>query len=172
VNECPPRSSAKSRITIREYKAADLESLLGIMNEIILCGDAFVYDVPFTLKEMAEYLDSYPTAFVATLDGRTVGGYVLRANQPGRGSHVANATYLVASHARGRGIGNMLGEHSLAEARRQGFKAIQFNAVASTNTSAITLWKQLGFKIIGTVPQAFRDADGRPVDLHIMHRLL
>lgn len=172
MNECPAHSSAEFRITIREYKAPDLESLLGIMNEIILRGDAFVYDVPFTLNQMAEYLDSYPTAFVASLDGRTVGGYVLRANQPGRGSHIANATYLVASHARGQGIGETLGHHSLVEARRQGFTSIQFNAVVSTNASAIRLWQKLGFKIIGTVPQAFRNAEGPCVDLHIMHRFL
>jgi L-amino acid N-acyltransferase YncA len=172
VNEITVRSSTDFRITIREYQSPDLESLLTILNEIIVRGDAFTYDVPFTLEQMAEYLKTYSTAFVATLDRRIVGGYVLRANQPGRGSHVANATYLVASHARGHGIGNMLGQHSLAEAKRLGFTAIQFNAVVSTNTSAVTLWKKLGFKIIGTVPLAFRHADGRCVDLEIMHRLL
>jgi L-amino acid N-acyltransferase YncA len=172
VSEGTARSSTEFRISIRDYQAADLEPLLEIMNEIIQRGDAFVYEIPFTLKQMAEYLDSYPTAFVATLDGRIVGGYVLRANQPGRGSHVANATYLVASHARGHGIGKMLGQHSLVEARRQGFKAIQFNAVVSTNTNAIKLWQKLGFKIIGTLPRAFRLEDKRHADLHIMHRLL
>jgi L-amino acid N-acyltransferase YncA len=172
VNEGTARSSTDFGITIRDYQAADLEALLEIMNEIIRRGDALVYDTPFTLKQMAEYLDSYPTAFVATLDERTVGGYVLRANQPGRGSHVANATYLVASHARGHGIGKVLGRHSLAEARRLGFTAIQFNAVVSTNTSAIRLWQKLGFKVIGTVPQAFDLQDGRHADLHIMHRFL
>jgi GNAT superfamily N-acetyltransferase len=142
------------------------------MNQIIACGDAFAYDTLFTPQEMAEYLDTYLTTFVATLNGRVVGGYVLRANQPGHGSHVANATYLVASQARGHGIGKMLGEHSLMEARRRGFVAIQFNAVVSTNTGAVTLWQKLGFSIIGTVPNAFRHLDGRYVDFHIMHRPL
>ena len=172
MNEATERTSPKARVTIRPYQDTDLGPLLTIMNEIIACGDAFAYDTPFTPQQLAEYLDTYPTAFVVTLDRRVVGGYVLRANQPGRGSHVANATYLVASQTRGHGIGKTLAGHSLLEARRQGFTAIQFNAVVSTNTGAVTLWQKLGFKIIGTVPNAFRHVGGRYVDLHIMHRLL
>jgi L-amino acid N-acyltransferase YncA len=172
VNESTAFSSTDSRITIRSYQDSDLKALLTIMNEIIERGDAFVYDIPFTVERMAEYLATHTTAFVAVLEERVVGGYVLRANQPGRGSHVANASYLVAADARGRGIGKMIGEHSLAEAKRLGFSAIQFNAVVSTNTNAIALWQRLGFKIIGTVPQAFRHEDGERTDLHVMHRLL
>ena len=120
----------------------------------------------------AAYLASYRVAFCAELSGRIVGGYVLRPNQPGRGSHVANATYLVSADARGHGVGKQLGEHSIAEARRVGFTAIQFNAVVSTNSGAITLWKKLGFDIIGVVPSGYRRGDGRFVDLLILHRKL
>jgi ribosomal protein S18 acetylase RimI-like enzyme len=49
-----------------------------------------------------------------------------------------------------------MAEHSLSEARRLGFRAMQFNFVVSTNESAIHLWQQLGFKIVGTLPGAFR----------------
>jgi L-amino acid N-acyltransferase YncA len=172
VNEITANSSTDSRITIRSYQDSDLKPMLTIMNEIIRRGDAFVYDLPFSLERMTEYLGTYTTAIVAVMDERVVGGYVLRANQPGLGSHVANGTYLVAADARGHGIGKILGEHSLAEAKRLGFSAIQFNAVVSTNAKAIALWQRLGFKIIGTVPLAFQHADGQRADLHVMHRLL
>ena len=38
-----------------------------------------------------------------------------------------------------------------------------------TNTAAVSLWRHLGFEIIGTVPSAFRRPDGSYVGLHVMH---
>jgi GNAT superfamily N-acetyltransferase len=139
---------------------------------VIAAGDAFVYEAPFTPEQMRAYVAGYTAGFVAEHDGRIVGGYVLRPNQPGRGAHVANATYLVSPNARGLGIGRLLGEHSIAEARRMGFTAMQFNAVVATNARAVALWRRLGFEVIGTSPAAFRLADGSFADLHIMHRWL
>jgi ribosomal protein S18 acetylase RimI-like enzyme len=79
---------------------------------------------------------------------------------------------MVAPEARGHGIGRAMGEHSLSEARRLGFRAMQFNFVVSTNESAIRLWKQLGFKIVGTLPDAFRHPEKGYVDVYVMYRSL
>lgn len=76
----------------------------------------------------------------------------MRPNQSAGGSHVANAAFMVAPEARGQGIGRAMGEHCLSEARRLGFLAMQFNFVVSTNESAVRLWQQLGFNIVGTLP--------------------
>jgi ribosomal protein S18 acetylase RimI-like enzyme len=103
---------------------------------------------------------------------RVVGTYILRPNQQAGGSHVANAAFMVAACAQGRGIGRGMGEHCLAEARRLGFRAIQFNFVVSTNESAIHLWQQLGFKIVGTLPGAFRHPGQGYVDVYVMFRQL
>jgi len=99
-----------------------------------------------------------------------VGTYILRPNQSAGGSHVANAAFMVASAARGQGIGRAMAEHSLNEARRLGFRAMQFNFVVSTNESAIRLWKQLGFETVGTLPGAFRHPEKGEVDAHVMFR--
>ena len=109
---------------------------------------------------------------VAEIDGRVVGTYILRANQPGPGSHVANAAFMVAPNAHGQGIGRAMGEHCLNEARRLGFRAMQFNFVVSTNESAIRLWQRLGFKNAGTLPDAFRHPEKGYVDVHVMFRSL
>jgi GNAT superfamily N-acetyltransferase len=101
-----------------------------------------------------------------------VGTYILRPNQSGPGSHVANAAFMVAPDARGMGVGRKMGEHSLSEARRIGFRAMQFNFVVSTNASAIRLWQQLGFKIVGTLPGAFRHPDKGYVDVYVVYRSL
>jgi L-amino acid N-acyltransferase YncA len=115
-----------------------------------------------------------PTASptVEVQDREVVGTYILRANQAGPGAHVANAAYMVAKDARGLGVGRRMGEHSLTEARRLGFGAMQFNFVVSTNASAIHLWQQLGFKIVGTLPGAFRHPRAGYVDVYVMFRSL
>jgi len=69
-------------------------------------------------------------------------------------------------------VGRKMAEHSLSEARRFGFRAMQFNFVVSTNASAIHLWQQLGFKIVGTLPGAFRHPKLGYVDVYVMFRSL
>jgi ribosomal protein S18 acetylase RimI-like enzyme len=101
-----------------------------------------------------------------------VGTYILRPNQSGGGSHVANAAFMVAPEARGQGIGRAMGEHCLSEARRLGFRAMQFNFVVSTNQSAVRLWQQLGFKIVGTLSGAFRHPERGYIDVYVMYRSL
>jgi ribosomal protein S18 acetylase RimI-like enzyme len=63
-----------------------------------------------------------------------------------------------------------MGEHCLAEARRQGFRAMQFNFVVSTNHAAVRLWKELGFSIVGTLPGAFAHRGHGFVDAYVMYR--
>jgi len=100
------------------------------------------------------------------------GTYIMRPNQPGGGSHVANAAFMVLAKARGQGIGRAMAEHCLSEARRLGFRAMQFNFVISTNVAAMRLWQELGFKIVGTLPGAFRHPENEYVDVYVMYRQL
>ena len=101
-----------------------------------------------------------------------LGTYYLKTNQPGLGAHVCNAGYMVAGQARGRGVGRAMAEHSLEEARRLGYRAMQYNFVASTNEGAIRLWKRLGFDVVGTLPGAFRHEGQGYVDALVMYRHL
>ncbi len=101
-----------------------------------------------------------------------LGTYILKANQPGAGAHVANAAFMVATNARGLGVGRAMAEHCLSEARRFGFRAMQFNFVVSTNESALRLWRDLGFRIVGTLPGAFRHPTRGYVDVYVMYRSL
>ena len=110
---------------------------------------------------------------VVAVDGDTVlGSAKMHPNRPAQGAHVGTASFMVGSAARGRGLGRALAQYAVDWHRAQGFHAIQFNAVVSTNTAAIRLWQSLGFEIVGTVPEAFRLPSGEYADLHVMHLAL
>ena len=164
---------AAPSVTIRTDTDADADALWAIMHPVIAAGDtyAFAPDMP-RASALAAWHPPGGHTFVAELDGRLVGTYLLKANQPGLGSHVANCGYMVAPEARGRSIGEALCRHSLEAARSLGFRAMQFNAVVSTNRVAIALWQRCGFSIVGTVPGAFRHPTEGDVDIHVMHRPL
>src|SRR5581483_7732944 len=98
--------------------------------------------------------------------------YYLRANNRGGGDHVANCGYMTAQNATGRGIARAMCRHSLDEARRRGFAAMQFNFVIASNERAVRLWQACGFGIIGTLPDAFRHPSLGPVPAYVMYRTL
>jgi L-amino acid N-acyltransferase YncA len=110
--------------------------------------------------------------WVAETDGRVVGAYTLRPNQPGRGAHIATASYGVEFAMRAQGVGRALGTHSLVRAREAGYRAVQFNFVVSTNSGALRLWKQLGFEVLATLPGAFQHRHLGPVDACVLWRAL
>ena len=96
----------------------------------------------------------------------------MNPNHMGPAAHVASASFMVAPDRYGQGIGRALGEHALAWAREEGYRAMQFNAVVETNTRAVALWRSLGFHVAGTLPQAFLHPAHGYVGLHVMYRLL
>lgn len=166
-------------LTMRRAREDDARALQVILNEVIRDGTAFVYDEAKDIDATrAMWLTPPVEAFVAcdAASGKTsrevVGAYLLKPNFPGRGAHIANATYMVKRNQHGRGIGRLLGTHSLQQARSAGYHGLQFNAVVSTNHAAVALWESLGFTRIGTVPGGFRLDDGRYVDLYIMFQAL
>jgi hypothetical protein len=46
---------------------------------------------------------------------------------------------------------------------------MQSNAVVESNHVAVRLWQALGFRIIGTVPEAFEHPTLGRVGLHVMY---
>ena len=160
-------------LILREIGADEFGLLWPIFHDIVAAGDTYSYAPDISFDEAQRLWTSADArCFVALLDGACVGGYMLRANQPGLGNHVANCGYMVSPAARGRGIASAMCEHSLAQARAAGFSAMQFNFVVSTNEGAVRLWQKHGFEIIGRIPDAFRHARLGLVDALIMHRYL
>jgi L-amino acid N-acyltransferase YncA len=161
-------------IQIRPATANDCPAMWSIFQAHVAAGETYAHDgAAATRADAYDYWFAPPaTPFVAVRGERLLGMYKLQPNQVGRGGHVANASYMVGPHAQGAGIGRLLGEHSIAEARRQGYLAMQFNYVVSTNGAAIHLWKRLGFAIVGTLPKAYRHRRLGYVDAYVMYKLL
>ena len=161
------------RATIRDATPADHDAVWAIFHAVVAAGDSFAFPDDTSREDAVSYWFA-PAAHVrvAEVGGRAVGSYTLRPNHPGRGAHVANGAYLVDPKARGLGVGQALGEDSVREGRRLGYRGLQFNIVVATNEPAVRLWKSLGFGIIGTVPGAFRHRTLGFVDAHVMFRSL
>ncbi|HMC25633.1 MAG TPA: N-acetyltransferase [Candidatus Udaeobacter sp.] len=160
-------------VEIREATAADQDAIWDIFREVVAAGDTYAFDPGMSRHDALGYWFQADTrTYVAKSRGRILGTYILRPNQSGGGSHVANAAFMVAPDARGQGIGREIAEHCLSEARLLGFRAMQFNFVVSTNDSAVRLWQKLGFKIVGTLPSAFHHPEKGYVDVYVMYRSL
>jgi len=158
---------------IREARLEDAMVIARIFRAVVATGDTYSFDAGTTDADAAAYfLGNGIVAYVAEDEGRLLGVYKLIPNHVGRGSHVANASFMVDPAAQRKGIGRALGEHCLEAARRQGYEAMQFNFVVSTNTAAVELWKKLGFNVVGTLPKAFDHAVLGKIDAYVMHRFL
>jgi len=160
-------------VIIRPATEQDFEAIYQIFQSVVVTGDTYAFPSSLTKEEVHTIWmgkDYHP--FVAVQEEEICGTYTFHPNQPTRGAHVANASYMVKPGIQGKGVGKQMGNHSLLAAKQAGFLAMQFNIVVSTNQPAIYLWQSLGFKIIGTIPQAFNHAKHGLVDTYIMHRFL
>jgi L-amino acid N-acyltransferase YncA len=160
-------------LKIRFAKRKDHDAIWKIFHDLVAIGDTYAIDPHVSRKQaLAWWFAPGTHTYVATHTSMIVGTYILKANQGGGGAHVANAAFMVTHDARGRGVGRAMAQHSLDEARRFGFRAMQFNFVVSTNKPATRLWKRLGFKIVGTLPGAFRHPTKGDVSVYVMYRSL
>ena len=137
----------------------DHDDLFEAFERIVSSRDGFPQSPPLTWAQFNEYwIDHSSAVCIARFDGHLVGGYYIKPNFVGRAAHIANAGYFVLGAYRGTGVGRSLVEHSLVEARRLGFDAMQFNLVFESNP-ARAMYRQLGFQEIGRVPAAVDGED-------------
>src|SRR5271170_3846743 len=160
-------------MTIRPAEPNDANAIWGILEPTIRAGET--YTLPRNMEReqaLAYWFSPEQTIFVAEQDGEVLGSYYLRANQRGGGGHVCNFGYMTAAWASGRGVATMMCEHSLEYAKAQGYRAVQFNFVVSSNLAAIHLWQKFGFATVGRLPGAFLHPSLGYVDALVMYRTL
>ena len=180
MGEClTPKESEMNRLEIRKATADDFKKMLPIFREVIEGGDTYDFEETATDRDAFDYwFGKGVVSYVAvggespTAKEKILGFYKIIPNHRGRGSHVANASFMVSSEARGKGIGRQMGEDCIRQAKARCFKAIQFNFVISTNEPAMHLWNSLGFKELCRLPRAFDHKKLGYVDAVIFFREL
>jgi len=170
VSEANRRLKEKDTIMIiRKAKKEDYEAIWDIARQVIATCESLVF-APDTSRErmLAFWCNRKKNVFVATIDEKVVGTFFIADNQPGMGAHVANAGYMTLPSSEGQGIGSQMGQFSIEEAKRLGYKSMQFNIVLKSNERAVRLWQRLGFEIVGEVPDVFAHPEKGLINGYVM----
>ncbi|MCC7218935.1 MAG: GNAT family N-acetyltransferase [Burkholderiales bacterium] len=158
---------------IREATREDFARIWPIFREVAAAGETYAYPRDVTREQAAAlWMDVPRKTFVFEEDGEVLGTYYIKTNHAGPGDHVCNCGYMVAAAARGRGLATAMCEHSQQVARALGYRAMQFNLVASSNEGAVRLWSKLGFATVGRLPGAFHHPSRGHVDALVMYKWL
>ena len=160
-------------MNIREVIDGDFDDIWPIFHAIVNKGDTYAYPHD-TNKEQAQklWLEVPLVTYVVEKSGVILGTYFIKTNQAGAGEHVCNCGYMVAPFSKGRGLGMLMCQHSQQQALELGYKAMQFNFVAASNTGALKLWHKLGFATVGCLPNAFLHPQLGYIDAMVMYRWL
>jgi GNAT superfamily N-acetyltransferase len=159
---------------IRTADDSDWPLIWPFFSQIVDDGKTYAYP-PGLSPDAARplWIEGPPGHAVVAVEGAVVlGSAKMGPNRPGRGAHVATASFMVDPAHAGKGVGRALGQYAIGWARTTGYHSMQFNAVVETNTAAVRLWTALGFEILTTVPEAFDHRDRGLVGLHVMYQLL
>ena len=183
-------------LEIRKATETDKPQIWEIIKAVIATGDTYLFypdspkekmldwwcgadkqtyvavSAPTPMRDELKNEDLFIPHVGASFIPQIVGTFFLKANQPDLGSHIANAGYMVEPEAKGKSVGKTMAEFSLTEAKRLGYKAMQFNFVVKSNEVAVKLWQKLGFEIIGEIPEAFQHAENGLTNALIMYRKL
>ena len=147
---------------------------LPFLHTTFAAGDIYSFAPQSTEAEIHKAWIEIPAATNVACgeDGRILGTYYIKPNQPSLGSHVCNCGYIVSPEAQGQGVASTMCEHSQTVVVSMGFRTMQFNLVMSPNERAIRLWKKLGFSVVGTLPRAFHHQRLGYVDALVMFKEL
>jgi L-amino acid N-acyltransferase YncA len=163
---------------IRDATVADWPGIWPFMRRIVAAGETFSWDRDLSEDDARDAWFRWAgqpvgcTVVATAGDGTILGTAEMGPNHGGPAAHIASASFMVdPGHAR-LGVGRALGQHVLDRARSAGFRGMQFNAVVAANTAAVTLWRELGFEILATIPEGFCHPVHGYVGLHIMYRTL
>jgi GNAT superfamily N-acetyltransferase len=161
-------------VEIREATSQDWPRIYPFWAQIVAAGETYAYPDGLSQDEAESWwMEKPPGHVVVAVDGdRVLGSAKMGPNRPGRGAHIATASFMVDPEVQRGGVGRALGAYVVDWARRAGYHGIQFNAVVETNVAAVHLWQALGFDILTTVPEAFDHPTNGLVGLHVMYQKL
>ncbi len=167
------QQDSSGALNIREAETQDFERIWPIFRTVAAAGDTYGFAPDISKKEARRLWMELPRkTWVAARDGKVLGTCYLKSNFDGPGAHVCNCGYMVDPAARGQGLATAMYRHTELAALALGYKAMQFNFVASSNETALRLWQNLGFATAGRLPKAFRHPALGYVDALVMYKWL
>jgi N-acetylglutamate synthase-like GNAT family acetyltransferase len=133
------------RLEIRTASADDLPAVRDLFTEYArslsyhICFESFE-------KELAALPAGYLVILLAVVDGQLAGCVAVRTLA---GDTCEMKRLYVRETSRGTGAGRRLVERAIAWARNQGFRTMRLDTLPDKMTSAISLYRSLGFQEIG-----------------------
>lgn len=158
---------------ISEITKSDFQVFWPVFKAVVLAQETYAFDPDIDFESAYNLWCLSPEKTYVIKDNELIlGSYYIKPNAAGPSSHISNCGYMVSPESRGKGIARKLCEHSQQVALTLGYTAMQFNSVVSSNEVAVNLWKKLGFKIIGTIPKAYKHKKLGFIDSFIMYKAL
>jgi len=154
-------TAAGEQLALGPITSEEAEQLFVMFADVVARGEGFPQAAPLT-RDVFETTWIRPVSIVVgarpPAGGELLGAYYLKPNFASRAAHIANAGYVAAAAARGRGVGRALVEDSVWRAPLLGFDAIQFNLVFASNPVR-RMYTELGWREIGRIPAAVDGED-------------
>jgi L-amino acid N-acyltransferase YncA len=167
-------NSMKAVVHIRKAEPADLDAISEIYNEAILTTTATFDTEPKSTADQLKWFQTHDERhpiLVAVLDGKVVGWASLSKWSDRRAyDDTAESSFYVKSEFRGQGVGRMLKDAIIEEARRLHFHTL-IARVAEGNPESLHLNESAGFVHVGTLKEVGRKF-GKLLDVQILQKIL
>lgn len=133
-------------------------------------------EITFTIEDERAFIRGQNSSensimLLGFLDGEYVGNCSLMGAGTARSRHRVNLGIALLQKYTGMGIGRVMIEKLISVARDNGIEQIELEVVAD-NERAISLYKKLGFEILGTFPKNMKYKDGTYADAYWMMKQL
>lgn len=163
----------RTALTIRPYAPCDADALWALLEPTFRAGETYTVASDISREDgLAYWTDAPHSVFLAEEYSTPLGTFYICPNKEGGGAHVANAGFVTAPAARGKGLARAMLHHAEAEARARGYLAMQFNFVVATNAPALHIWQSEGYAEVGRLPRAFRHPRAGYVDAFVLYKEL
>jgi L-amino acid N-acyltransferase len=161
-------------VTVRKATLSDLEAITAIYNDAILKTTSTFDTTPKTHEEQVQWFkahdDRYPV-LVAEQNGEVVGWASLsRWSDRCAYADTGEVSFYVRDDLRGKGIGKQIFSELVRAGKENGLHTL-VSRIADESAASIYLHEKQGFFHIGTMKEVGRKF-GRPIDVHLMQKML
>lgn len=161
-------------VIVRLAELDDVPAIAEIYNEAILTTTATFDTEPKTLVDRVAWLQSHDErhpVLVAVADSAVVGWACLTrwSDRPAYDATAETSFYVHSTH-RGQGIGRLLKQAIIDEARRLNYHTLIARTAEGSHES-LHLNQSFGFRLVGTLKEIGHKF-GRCLDVHVMQKML